>query len=119
MVAAAFAAFAIIGRIVGGSKAFEGGVSFPNTLLAEFGSGLVGGAIFGLTFRSIHSVISAAIVGLVIGEVSGFAMLVADAGFAASKWELDNTVPFGALGLVVAVIVWRRYARLKAGGQIV
>jgi hypothetical protein len=118
MMATGLASFLVVGRILGGSKIFEGGLSFSKTLLAEFGAGLIGGLIFGLTFRCIRSVFSAALVGLLVGEVSGFAMVIADKGVSdTSAWDLGSTVPFGAVGLVVAVMLWRRLERLRAGQQ--
>lgn len=110
-----FASFAVIGRIVGGSRMFEGGLTFPKTLFAECGSGIVGGLIVGVTYRQIRSIVSAALVGLLVGLVCGVAMEMADvAGTSWRNWDLGLVVVYGVLGLVVAAILWRRRATMSA-----
>lgn len=110
--AAALAFFAIVARLAGGDKIFEGGLSFPKTLAAEFAAGVLGGIVFGVSLPVLTSGIRVAFAGLIIGAISGLAVLTADKGFAGwNPGEIDIIVPFAMLGLVVAIIVRRRVSR--------
>jgi hypothetical protein len=46
-----FASFAVLARVIGGEKIFNGGLSFSATLAAEIAAWVFGGLVLGLTFR--------------------------------------------------------------------
>jgi hypothetical protein len=107
--AAGFALFAVIARVFGGDKIFEGGLSFAQTLEAELSAGVVGGIVFGASLPILTSMIRVGFIGFVIGAISGLAALTADKGVAG--WTLDQlgiTLPFAVVGMMVAVTVRRR-----------
>jgi hypothetical protein len=98
--AAIFAAFAVIARLVGGSKTFAGNINFTQLLVVEFGSGIVGGLIVGVAYRHIGSIVSAVVVGLLVGLVCGVAFAIADAGVTNWRsWDLGLILVYGALGV--------------------
>jgi hypothetical protein len=111
--AAGFALFAVLARVVGGSEVFEGdGLSFPQTLAAEFGAGIVGGLVFGLSLPMLTSSVRIWFIGLVIGAICGFAFLIADKGLTSlTLGQLDILIPFAIVGLAVAIMVRRRLTR--------
>jgi hypothetical protein len=107
--ATGFAAFAVLGRVVGGDKIFAGGLSFTQTLAAEFGAGVLGGLVLGVSLPILTSNVRVGFVGFVIGAISGLAALIADKGL--TGWPLDelvNALPFAIVGSVVAVLLRRR-----------
>jgi hypothetical protein len=107
--ASGFALFAVVARLLGGDKIFEGGLSFPQTLAAEFGAGVVGGIILGISLPILTSSIRVGFVGFIIGAISGLAALIADKGITGwSLGELDITLPFGLVGMLVAIGLRRR-----------
>jgi uncharacterized membrane protein (UPF0136 family) len=108
-----FAAFGAIGWAIRGSKSFGDGPEFPKFLLAEFATGIVGGAIVGLVHRNINSVVSAAAVGLLVGLVWGIAIELAELGAMSWRsWDMWVVLAFGALGLVVGGMSWRRWRKM-------
>jgi hypothetical protein len=110
--ATVFATFAVIGRLLGGSKVF-GGPTLLTVLLAEFGSGIVGGLIVGASYRSIHSIFSAGTVGLIVGLVCGVAVELADPGAASWRaWDVGLILVYGVLGVVIASMLWRRWRKM-------
>jgi hypothetical protein len=113
--ASIFAAFAVIARLVGGSKTFEGDISFIQLLVVEFGSGVVGGLIVGVTYKHVGSMLSAALVGLLVGLACGVAFAMADAGVTNWRgWDQWLVLAYTALGMVVAGMAWRRAKQLRA-----
>ncbi|HEV7593749.1 MAG TPA: hypothetical protein VGO33_02045 [Gemmatimonadaceae bacterium] len=112
--ATGFALFAVLARLLGGEKIFEGGLSFTQTIGAEFAAGLVGGLFLGVSFPILTSNVRVGIIGFVIGAISGFAALVADKGFAGwTLGELYIILPFAAIGMGVAISLRRRVTQKR------
>ena len=111
--AAGLALFAVIARVVGGDKIFEGGLSFSQLLEAEFAAGVLGGLVLGISLPILTTSVRAAFIGFVIGAISGFAGLIAQKGL--TDWtigELGITIPFAIVGVIVAVGLKRRADRM-------
>lgn len=107
--AAGFALFAVLARLLGGDRIFEGGLSFPQTLAAEFGAGILGGLVLGLCLPILTSSVNVAFVGFAIGAIAGFATLMAQKGFAG--WDMVDlivVIVYSFVGLAVAVLLRRR-----------
>jgi hypothetical protein len=95
--------------VFGGAKIFDGGLSFTQTLAAEFGAGVVGGLVLGVSLPMLTSMIRVGFIGFVIGGISGLAALTADKGLVG--WTLDQlwiALPFAVIGMAVAVKLRRR-----------
>jgi len=110
--AAVYAFFAVLARLLAGNDVFKGGLSLSQTLAAELAAGVFGGLLLGLSLPWLNSIVRAGLIGLAIGGVSGFAVFVADKGISGLTWAgSDILIPYAMLGLVVAVMLWRRAAR--------
>ena len=110
--ATGFGLLAVLARVLGGDKTFQGDLSLSQTLAAEFSAGVVGGLVLGASLPIMTSNIRVGFIGFVIGAISGFAALVADKGFAGwAPGELYITLPFAVIGAGVALNLRRRIAQ--------
>lgn len=97
--ATGFAVFAVLARVFGGDKIFEGGLSFTQTLAAEFGAGVLGGPVLGVSLPILTSNIRVGFIGFVIGAISGLAALIADKNFGGlTLGELGIALPLAMIG---------------------
>ena len=114
--AAVYAFFAVLARVVGGKEVFDGGPSLAQTLLAESTAGILGGLFLGLVVPWITSGFRTALVGLLVGAITGAAFSAADKGLARVSWADSYVlVAFALLGALVAVMGRRRAANLTSG----
>jgi hypothetical protein len=110
--AAVYASFAVLAWISAGNRIFQGGLSLWQLLAAELAAGIFGGLVLGLSLPWITSLVRSAIVGSVVGAISGLAVFITDKGFGGLTWAgSDIVIPYAALGLVIAVALWKRAAR--------